>query len=438
MKRFSYLKRQRSRGGVIGHVSSGLAPWQVAQRYGFVQQAPPRVVTIGIVTLGGQTLSSDTATAFKTFGHPAPKWFPLSVRGAVPTPDPGGADVENAADVQVAGDVFAYCAGVAAVITEAFAPNDDNGIGDAIRALVGAGCEVISISWGASESQWTAAARAYTETALAYAASQNVLVFCASGDNSADDGTNMLAVDYPCGSASPAMIAVGGTTLTAGGESAWGDGKATDEGGGGGYDHNSPRPPWQAGFVSGAFRGAPDVSANADPNTGYSIFADGQWQVVGGTSLSAPLWAAYVAFLRACLPLPPQWTAATLYANSGAMNDITTGSDGNPTAPGWDAATGLGSPNGPKLAAMLVTASLPVQPPTPTPTPTPVPVPVPPPPTPVPVAGPTLAATIATVQASTNAVFVRAERYRQVPLELVRKVVDADNAAALTQLFAGG
>ncbi|MBD5655077.1 MAG: peptidase S53, partial [Candidatus Eremiobacteraeota bacterium] len=76
--------------------------------------------------------------------------------------------------------------------------------------------------------------------------------------------------------------------------------------------------------------------------------------VVGGTSAVAPLWAALVALLNAGAAKPAGFINAQLYAGPTALRDITSGNNGAFTAgPGWDACTGLGSPNGAKVAALL-------------------------------------------------------------------------------------
>ena len=101
-------------------------------------------------------------------------------------------------------------------------------------------------------------------------------------------------------------------------------------------------------------RGVPDVSGDADPNTGYNILVDGKAMPIGGTSAVAPLWAGLVTLLNQKLGKPVGFLNPILYANPGALNDITQGSNGDYNAgPGWDPCTGLGSPNGMKLLAVL-------------------------------------------------------------------------------------
>ena len=99
-------------------------------------------------------------------------------------------------------------------------------------------------------------------------------------------------------------------------------------------------------------RGVPDVAGNADPASGYIVQVDGHPMVFGGTSAVAPLWAALIARINSNRGHNIGWVHQTLYANPQAFSDITVGTNGSFTAAqGWDAATGLGSPNGQAIAA---------------------------------------------------------------------------------------
>ena len=136
-----------------------------------------------------------------------------------------------------------------------------------------------------------------------------ITICVAAGDDGSSDGINdgHAHVDFPC--ASPYVLAVGGTLLRTGpkrSERAWkdGDGLRADNGGstGGGVSTRIARPAWQSGLDIApvnpgqqAGRIVPDVAANASANTGYFVVAGGQQEISGGTSASAPLWAALVA-----------------------------------------------------------------------------------------------------------------------------------------------
>ncbi len=113
-----------------------------------------------------------------------------------------------------------------------------------------------------------------------------------------------------------------------------------------------------AGAAGG--RGVPDVAGNADPTTGYQIYSGGQAQVVGGTSAVAPLWAALISRLaqatgqRYGLLQPTLYAGVTPGTDAPGFRDITSGNNGAYAAgPGWDACTGLGSPDGTALLKRL-------------------------------------------------------------------------------------
>jgi subtilase family serine protease len=162
---------------------------------------------------------------------------------------------------------------------------------------------------------------------------------------------------------SPAVIAVGGTSLglTPAGavtsETAW-------SGSGGGISTYESRPAYQDRVNTFPRRGIPDVSFDADPNTGVAVYDSagyggypGGWIQLGGTSVGAPAWAGILAAadqLRAAAGKPPLTAAGheaqqALYRLGSGLYDITTGSNGSCGAvctagPGYDFVTGLGSP----------------------------------------------------------------------------------------------
>ena len=277
---------------------NGYVPSDVSKAYDF-PKATGVNQCIALIELGGGYRLADIAKYFAALGIKAPKVVAVSVDGAHngPTGDPSGPDGEVVLDIEIAGGIAPD-----ATIAVYFAPNTDRGFIDAIAMAVHdtqRKPSVISISWGAPENQWTAQSTRAMGELFQEAAALGVPVFAASGDNGATDGTHSLVVDFPA--ASPAAIGCGGTHLEiAGGkrtlERVWNDGSA---GGatGGGFSKNFSAPAFQHRYLpqTGAGRGVPDVSANADPQTGYRIFVDGSWQIIGGTSAVAPLMAGLIA-----------------------------------------------------------------------------------------------------------------------------------------------
>jgi len=203
------------------------------------------------------------------------------------------------------------------------------------------------------------------DSAAQDAAALGVTICAASGDNGSGDGVSDGAnhVDFPA--SSPHILACGGTSLqSANGkitsETVWNDG-AQGGAGGGGFSNQFPLPAWQSSASvkppSGGGRGVPDVAGDADPETGYKVLVDGKSLVIGGTSAVAPLWSGLIALLNEKLGKPLGFLQPTLYGlpgTAGAFNDITSGSNGAFAAgPGWDAATGLGSPSAGNLLKAL-------------------------------------------------------------------------------------
>lgn len=233
-------------------------------------------------------------------------------------------------------------------------------VGDMLNAVDFArqqpGVSVVSMSWGGNEF----AGESLLDTYFTSPANHNPVTFVsASGDSGA--GTSWPAV-------SPNVLAVGGTTLTLDSannylaESAW-----TLSGGGPSLLFNIPS--WQTTPFTplNATRNTPDVAYNADPATGFSVFTnttfenDTGWFTIGGTSAGAPQWAALIAIAnqgRALYNLPsldgPSQVFPTIYTLPNFyFNDITTGTNGFLTNPGYDLVTGRGSPNAPLIINAL-------------------------------------------------------------------------------------
>jgi kumamolisin len=172
-------------------------------------------------------------------------------------------------------------------------------------------------------------------------------------------------VDFPA--ASPFVVACGGTKLAISGsaigsEQVWNELSANEGATGGGVSEVFALPTYQSsakvpkapnGFVG---RGVPDVAGNADPESGYNVVVDGQQTVIGGTSAVAPLWAGLLALINQSLGTNVGFVNAQLYAAKAeaTFHDITSGNNGTYSAgKGWDACTGLGTPDGNALLAAL-------------------------------------------------------------------------------------
>jgi kumamolisin len=342
--------------------AGSFTPLQLASIYGFPAGAG-KGECIALIELGGGFKPADLSTYFSGLGiSPQPAVVAVGVDGAsnAPTGQPGGPDGEVMLDIEVAGAVAP-----AARIAVYFAPNTDAGFLDAITTAIHDTTNqpsVISISWGGPESSWSKQALTTFDQAFQTAATLGITVFCASGDNGSSDGLRGDHVDFPA--SSPHVVGCGGTHLVASGgkiasESVWNH-LPSSGAGGGGVSTAFALPTWQHGLTtkktSGTAaalkkRGVPDVAGDADPQTGYTVRVDGQNLVFGGTSAVAPLWAGLVARLNARKGSSLGFINPTLYANPKAFHDVAQGNNGDFAATsGWDACTGLGSPNGAALA----------------------------------------------------------------------------------------
>jgi kumamolisin len=358
-------------------VTTSYTPLDLAAIYKMPAGTDGTGQTLAIIELGGGFGSSDLDTYFGGLGLATPSVTAVGVDGARNQPggDPTGADGEVLLDIEVAGGIAPRASFVVY-----FAPNTDAGFLDAVSTAAHATPTptAISISWGQSEDEWTAQARNAMDQAFADAALLGVTVTAAAGDNGSSDSApgggssdGRVHVDFPA--SSPHVLACGGTSLhatastgTVQSETVWNDGSSGGATGGGVSDAFA-LPSWQraagvphrAGAASTG-RGVPDVAADADPQTGYQVYVDGQAAVYGGTSAVAPLWAALVCRVVQSLGhkvglLPPK-----LYAGVAAgrttpgFRDITSGDNGAySAAPGWDPCTGLGVPDGTALLAAL-------------------------------------------------------------------------------------
>ena len=187
----------------------------------------------------------------------------------------------------------------------------------------------ISMSWGSDEFS------TQTRNNYHFTSSYGASFFAASGD----DGAGVM---WPASSSN--VVAVGGTTLTlnSGGsilsETAW-------SGSGGGVSSYEPRPNYQTIYgITTSKRAVPDVSYNANPSTGFSVYTtDKGWFMVGGTRAGAPQWAAIQALGLSSTNTNFYQQAKSL-AYASYFRDITSGSNGYYASIGYDYVTGLGSP----------------------------------------------------------------------------------------------
>jgi kumamolisin len=343
------------------------SPPQLTQLYDFPTNGNGSGETIGIIELGGGYQTSDLTTYFGQLNIPVPTVVSVSVDGAKNSPTtPDSADGEVALDIEVAGGLAP-----GAKLAVYFAPNTDAGFVDAITTAIHDTTNkpsILSISWGQSESAWTSQSIQAMDQAFQAATTLGVTVCVAAGDSGSSDSVSdgKAHVDFPA--SDPYVLGCGGTSLTSANgtissEVVWND-NPTSSATGGGVSDSFGLPTWQANAHvppsanagNKVGRGVPDVAGNADPQTGYNVLVDGQSSVFGGTSAVAPLWSGLLAIINQLRGKPVGYLNPTLYADGAqsGFHDITEGNNGSYSAgPGWDACTGLGTPDGAKLLAAL-------------------------------------------------------------------------------------
>lgn len=359
---------------------NGVVATEFAKRYDFPTEANGMALdgtgqTIAIIELGGGFRSSDLKVFFREIGVAAPKVSAVSVDHAGNQPStPDSADGEVMLDIEVAGAVAPK-----ANFAVYFAPNNgDKGFIDAISAAIHdkqRKPSVISISWGGPElSTDQQGMKAYHEL-FAAAGAMGITVCVAAGDHgTADEASDQwdgkIHVDHP--SCDDLVLSCGGTQIEGGQDVVWNDGTPFDvntPGGGGwatggGISETFAVPSYQQDAHlpisidnEQPGRGVPDIAMSA---TNYFTRVDNSEGASGGTSAVAPLMAALVVRLNQAMKKNVGFLNPFLYANPGVMHDVTSGTNaikntikGYQAGQGWDACTGLGTPDGDAMLSAL-------------------------------------------------------------------------------------
>lgn len=349
---------QWPRSHAVGSLHSDIAPLsasEIATRYKF-PDADGSGVTVGVLQMRGVFSPDDFTKCMQAQGVTPKVPLVKRVNNAELTHRIRTAkDVESAIDTQIIG---ALAPGAQIVVYAT--PDDERGVLDGIRSAIFDDehrPSVLSISFGFPERLWTPIALTILDELFTAAALLGVTIFCASGDRGAEvDDESTAHVLAPA--SSPFAHACGGTTVPAGAG-------ACAEGGwnqsGGGFSEFFSVPSWQGSVAAAASaynvspgRGVPDLAAQVWP--GYAVFFEGSQVAMGGTSASAPMWAALTARLNQRLGKPLGFFAPLLYerSRSGLLYDVLSGgNDRYRCTPGWNPCTGLGVPNGTAIAAAV-------------------------------------------------------------------------------------
>jgi subtilase family serine protease len=337
---------------LAGTAPTGYSPTTIRGYLGLTGDGTGQTIAI-VSAFDEPNIASDLATFDSTFGLPAPPSFAKKNQSGgttFPPVDPGWA-MESALDVEWA---HAIAPGAKILLVEATSNSWANLTAALSYASKQSGVSVISNSWGTSEFKGENTNDTYCKLSAA------VCVF-ATGDNG-NPGT------YPA--YNPYVVAVGGTTLNLATDPITNAVSVTSEtawnGSGGGVSLYEARPTYQSKVNATTKRGIPDVSYDADPNTGFSVYDSvpyqglSGWLQVGGTSAGAPQWAGIFAVADQARKTAGKGPLAgyvqnifkadaALYGLTSGLGDITSGTNGACGATctaktGYDFATGLGSP----------------------------------------------------------------------------------------------
>jgi hypothetical protein len=342
---------------------TGMTPAQIHQAYGFNQVSlDGSGTTIAIVdAFDDPNIASDLQAFDARFGLPNPTFTKVSQTGSttnLPTADKGWSS-EIALDVEWA---HAIAPGASILLVEA----NSSSFNDLAAAVQYAAKQpkvvAVSMSWGGGEFSSEASFDSVFKTPTGHT---GVTFIASSGDTGAP-------ISYPA--ASPNVLSVGGTTLNVDSsgnilsESAW-------SGSGGGVSSFEAEPSFQKSAIAASGRANPDVSYDANPNTGFPVYdsfnngTSAPWSQFGGTSDAAPQWAGLIALAdqgrmaNGLTPLDgPTQTLPMIYGLPASdFHDITSGSSsGSPhisATAGYDEVTGRGTPIANKIIADLGAAT---------------------------------------------------------------------------------
>ena len=353
-------------------------PTDVAELYNYPSSLSGKNQNVAVFTFNGATPSKSGGYSLdalenyfdQVIGQKTPSIQDVVVQG--PGNDPGPDTKASGRRGDVTGEVMLDMCVVGSVAPDAnlfvyFTEFTSQGWLDALHQAITDknDISVISISYGNPEDDpsgaWTAMGVQLVNEAFQAAVAKGITICCSSGDDGSSDQVPTGAhVDFPA--SSPFVLGVGGTKLVATNgsiseETVWNETMQNHGATGGGISAVFTKPDYQnsvtvppsanPGHKIG--RGVPDVAAVADPLTGVVVMhIDGKHiEPIGGTSASAPLWAALVARLNEGLQARCGFLNPLLYGRfaKGVLRDIAVGNNGAYQAEtGWDACTGLGSP----------------------------------------------------------------------------------------------
>jgi subtilase family serine protease len=320
---------------------AGYGPSQLRAAYGLTGVAGSGTPTVAIVdAYAYPRAEADLAVYRSQYGLPPCTTASGCLKivgqtgGKPPSRVDTGWDQEQALDLDM---VSAACPNCHILLVQASSASFSNLWTGVDYAKTQAGVRAISNSYGNTDSSSYAAYDSHY-------AGNNIAVTVSTGDYG-------YGAQWPA--TAPGAVAVGGTSLTAGGGTrGWTETVWNGAGSGCGLGH--AKPSWQNGVTDACGgRMEADVSSNADPNTGVAVYgpatrSTSSWGIWGGTSESSPFIAGLFALRNGSIN-----AASSIYSHTGNLNDVTSGSNGSCAVAyyckgqvGYDGPTGLGTPNG--------------------------------------------------------------------------------------------
>lgn len=390
-----------------GPQGSGFTPVELRKGYDIPDSYTGTGRKIGLYELGGYN-PQNIDVYDQTFNLPAGNRVDVGIDSQSCTANDGDVQVEVELDIEIvnaiapASQVYVYCGGPYAGNTLA------NGLDVYARIATDNAVDVVSESYGFGSELLEFGLGSFLEAEANYLrqiAAQGISFFASAGDSGANggDGTPQVPEDP---ATQPYLTSVGGTRLIINGnnnstvsyntESVWNTGVQNAAGGGISNYFSKNTAPWQQGpGVNNPYSAAnpgrqyPDVSANADPTSGYAVYSydtthGTNWYTYGGTSTSSPFWAAVAVdavavkggrlgllnpALYALLQNSSKYSADfhditkgnndTICVAGQSCQDLNDGGPFYPATPGYDVASGIGSPIVSKFIPDLVAGATP-------------------------------------------------------------------------------
>lgn len=352
---------------------------------------------IAIAEFASVYFSDDVRAYCRTYKRRAPKvaLVPIHVRlrnrkqvAKLPHGERDSA-LDDAKEVMMDTEIIAGLCPKAS-ISVYFAHDTQKGWVDMLDRVIKDRPVVFSMSWGATEDgrNWAPAAVDAINERLHVAAALGITICVSAGDDGSSDEQTDGHAHCAFPASSPFVLAVGGTQMEHSEgqliERVWHkkpgrrtpNRKRRSGATGGGVSTRFPRPKWQDVRVKSLNKGSidgrvvPDVTALSGPPW-YAMVLNGKWTTGGGTSASAPLWAALIARINALLPkdkrqrfLTPHFYKTSAFGEphgKHVCHDVIIGHNASIPHPGkgyaacrgFDAASGWGTPIGTSLLLAL-------------------------------------------------------------------------------------